>query len=69
HSNTVTLAQVIDGTGSLSQNGTGTLVLNADNTYTGATTIAQGVLQLGNGGTTGSIAASSAIHDNGSLVV
>ncbi|MFT9386233.1 autotransporter-associated beta strand repeat-containing protein [Acetobacter sp.] len=69
HSNMLALSQVIDGTGSLTQNGTGTLVLSADNTYTGTTTIAKGTLQLGNGGTTGSIAASSAIHDNGSLIV
>ncbi|WP_199897905.1 autotransporter-associated beta strand repeat-containing protein, partial [Acetobacter papayae] len=66
-SNALTLTQVIDGTGSLTQAGTGTTVLSADNTYTGATTITQGTLQLGNGGTTGSIA-SSAIHNNGSLV-
>ncbi|MBO9516590.1 MAG: autotransporter outer membrane beta-barrel domain-containing protein [Porphyrobacter sp.] len=33
----------------------GTTVLTADNTYTGGTTIAAGTLQLGNGGTSGSI--------------
>ncbi|MFT8587074.1 autotransporter domain-containing protein, partial [Acetobacter papayae] len=67
-SNALLLSGVIDGTGSLTQAGTGTTVLSADNTYTGATTITQGTLQLGNGGTTGSVA-SSAIHNNGALVV
>ena len=45
----------ISGTGALQQNGTGTTIFTADNTYTGGTTIAVGTLQLGNGGTTGSI--------------
>src|ERR1700746_2693507 len=44
----------ITGTGSVQQNGTGTTVLLADNTYTGGTSISAGTLQLGNGGTTGS---------------
>ncbi len=42
--------------GSLTKVGTGTTILSGDNEYTGLTTIAQGVLQLGNGGTTGSVA-------------
>ena len=45
----------ISGTGAVEQNGTGTTVLSADNTYLGGTTINFGTLQLGNGGTTGSI--------------
>ncbi|WP_155499980.1 autotransporter domain-containing protein [Pseudomonas chlororaphis] len=39
----------------LTKAGLGTLVLSADNTYSGGTTIADGTLQLGNGGNTGSI--------------
>lgn len=39
----------------LTKTGLGTLVLSADNTYSGGTTIADGTLQLGNGGNTGSI--------------
>ncbi len=54
-SNLVTLPGVISGTGALTLAGTGTTVLTADNTFTGGTTISAGTLQLGNGGTTGSI--------------
>ncbi|TMV04688.1 autotransporter outer membrane beta-barrel domain-containing protein [Brucella haematophila] len=70
HSNAVTQSAAITGNGGLQQLGTGTLILAADNTYTGATTIAAGsTLQLGNGGTTGSIATSSAVTDNGTLAI
>ena len=47
---------VISGAGALRQNGAGTTILTADNTYGGGTTINAGTLQLGNGGATGSIA-------------
>ena len=52
---TSTFAGMISGTGSVRQDGTGTTVLTAANSYSGGTTISAGVLQLGNGGTTGSI--------------
>ncbi|MBR0666409.1 autotransporter outer membrane beta-barrel domain-containing protein, partial [Roseomonas hellenica] len=48
-------AGVVSGSGTLRQEGTGTTVLTGANTYTGGTTITAGTLQLGNGGTTGSI--------------
>ncbi|WP_208620766.1 autotransporter-associated beta strand repeat-containing protein, partial [Brucella rhizosphaerae] len=55
----------VGGTGALQQNGTGTTVLAADNSYSGGTTINAGTLQLGNGGTTGSIAGD--VANNGTL--
>jgi fibronectin-binding autotransporter adhesin len=46
--------------------GTGTQILTGANTYTGGTTIAAGTLQIGDGGTSGSI--SGNITNNGALV-
>lgn len=46
----------ITGAGSLTKTGAGTLLMTTDYDYTGMTTISAGRLQLGNGGTTGSIA-------------
>ncbi|WP_162239974.1 DUF4214 domain-containing protein [Methylobacterium sp. Leaf99] len=43
--------------------------LTGVNTYTGATTISAGTLQLGDGGETGSIAGTSSITNNGILAV
>jgi fibronectin-binding autotransporter adhesin len=54
-SDTFTFGGVISGAGTLQQIGAGTTVLTGTNTYTGGTTISAGALQLGNGGTSGSI--------------
>lgn len=45
----------INGVGSLEKVGTGVLILSGDNAYSGGTTITAGTLQIGNGGTSGSI--------------
>ncbi len=60
----LTLAQVISGTGSITQAGSGTLRLTGANTYTGATSVTAGVLQIGAGGanaTAGSLGSSSGV--------
>lgn len=62
----LTLAGTVGGPGTLNKIDAGALVLTADNTYTGGTTIASGVLQLGNGGTSGSIQGN--VANNGTLV-
>jgi outer membrane autotransporter protein len=54
-SDTALFDGTIFGSGTVTQAGTGTTVLTGNNTYTGGTTISAGTLQLGNGGTTGSI--------------
>ncbi len=64
--NNVQLASVISGSGSLIKAGSGTLTLSANNTYTGGTTISAGTLQVGAGGTSGSIAGN--VIDNGIFV-
>jgi len=46
---------VISGTGALTYNSAGKLILSANNTYSGGTTISAGTLQMGDGGTTGSL--------------
>jgi len=66
--NTTSLAASLTGTGSITKSGTGTLVLYGNNTYTGGTTINAGTLQIGNGGTTGSLSATGAITNNATLV-
>jgi autotransporter-associated beta strand protein len=57
------------GTTGLTINTTGgTTALTATNTYTGATKIESGTLQIGTGGTVGKLSASSAITNNGVLI-
>jgi len=56
------------GNGTLTKSGPGTLILSNDNTYTGATTISTGTLQIGSGGTTGSLANTGGIVDNSALI-
>src|SRR5690606_21551986 len=54
-SDSLTFGGVVSGTGSLSQAGSGTTVLTGTNTYSGGTSITAGTLQIGAGGTAGSI--------------
>ncbi len=66
---TVLNDQLVTNGTSLKKTDLGTLIITRDQTYQGDTTIDDGVLQLGNGGTAGALAAGSAIHDNGTLAI
>ena len=67
-SDSLSLRQTISGGGTFTQAGGGTTILTGVNTLTGITTITAGTLQLGTGGTTGSIASTSIVND-GTLVI
>ncbi|MCX6880055.1 MAG: autotransporter-associated beta strand repeat-containing protein, partial [Verrucomicrobia bacterium] len=67
--NTISSNVIQTGIGTLTKDGTGTLTLSGANTFTGTTTISAGTLQLGNGGTTGSLSTSSTITNNGTLII
>lgn len=62
---TATIASTLTGGGGVTKSDLGTLVLAGDNTYAGGTTVSDGVLQLGEGGTRGSIVGD--VTDNGTL--
>ncbi len=62
----ISYGKVISGTGSMIKDGPGALTLSGENTYTGGTAISAGTLQLGNGGTSGSITGN--VSNNGRLV-
>ncbi|RST51865.1 autotransporter-associated beta strand repeat-containing protein [Variovorax sp. MHTC-1] len=61
----LTLTGAVGGSGALTKTDAATLVLAANNTYAGGTTISAGTLQLGDGGTTGSIVGN--VANNGTL--
>src|SRR3989442_6699022 len=54
-SDAVTIANDISGTGGLNQIGNGTTILTGTNSYSGGTTISGGTLQVGSGGTSGTL--------------
>jgi autotransporter-associated beta strand protein len=60
-SGTLTVSGVTSGAYALTKTGTSTLTLTGTNTYTGATTISAGTLQIGDGGTTGSLNTSNTL--------
>ena len=66
-SDSVVVSNVISGTGSLTQAGSGTLILDGSNTYTGRTVISAGTLQVGDGGTSGTLGL-GAVSNNSALV-
>ncbi|MBB2974189.1 autotransporter outer membrane beta-barrel domain-containing protein [Mesorhizobium sp. RMAD-H1] len=62
---TATIASELAGSGKLVKTETGTLILTGKNSYTGGTEIDEGTLQLGEGGTSGSV--EGAITNDGTL--
>ncbi len=65
---TITSAGLVNIT-SLTKAGAGKWILSGTNTYTGATTISAGTLQIGAGGTSGAISSTSGITNNGTLAI
>jgi fibronectin-binding autotransporter adhesin len=64
--NNVTLTGNIYGGGGLTKYGTGLLTITGNNSYAKGTTISAGTLQVGNGGTTGTLGAGS-VNNSGTL--
>ncbi|MGJ7507098.1 autotransporter outer membrane beta-barrel domain-containing protein [Variovorax sp. GT1P44] len=62
-----TYAGMLTGTGGIEKTGAGKLTLTTDQAITGTTTIAAGILELGNGGTAGKV--NGPIVDNAALVI
>ena len=63
-SDTVTESVAISGTGTLTQAGTGTTILTANNTYSGVTSVNAGTLQIGNAGSTGTLGSGNVTLSN-----
>lgn len=63
-SGNIALGGVLSGNGSLTKSGTNTLTLTGANTYGGATVISAGTLQVGNGGTTGTLGAGNVTNNS-----
>lgn len=64
----VTNTGSITGTGSVTNDGPGTVILAANNSYSGGTTINAGTVQVGNGGATGSLNATAPVVNNGTFI-
>jgi fibronectin-binding autotransporter adhesin len=65
---TLTVSGAISGGGTVTLDGTGTIILANNNSYTGGTFINAGTLQVGNGGGSGSLYSFGAIVNNSLLV-
>jgi fibronectin-binding autotransporter adhesin len=64
---TISVPNVISGSGTLSQNGSGTVTLSGVNTFTGAVTVAQGTLQIGNSAALGTTNGTTTISSGATL--
>jgi autotransporter-associated beta strand protein len=70
--NGIVSGNIVEGTGSSNlspfKDGSGVWTFTGSNTYSGATTVNAGTLQIGAGGTTGSLGAGSVVLSGGDLV-
>lgn len=62
--NAATITNDIAGSGTLTKAGDGTVSLTGTNSYTGLTTISAGTLQVGNGGTTGTLGSGAVVNNS-----
>jgi fibronectin-binding autotransporter adhesin len=67
NASTVYSGRIFDS-GALTKIGSGLLTLTGSNTFSGMMTVSSGTLQIGNGGTTGSLAGGGSITNNATLV-
>jgi autotransporter-associated beta strand protein len=65
----ITIGGAISGAGGITKNGSSTLTLSANNTYTGATTISAGTLEVSSTGLLGGGSYFAAISNAGSLLL
>ncbi|NLS97836.1 MAG: cadherin-like domain-containing protein, partial [Planctomycetaceae bacterium] len=62
-SNNLTVANAVLGDIGIEKSGTGTLALTGTNTYSGTTTISEGMLQIGGGATTGTLGTGDVLNN------
>jgi autotransporter-associated beta strand protein len=58
----------VSGTGTITKDGSGTVILPGDNSYAGSTTINAGTVQVGNGGPTGKLTATAPVVNDGNFI-
>jgi autotransporter-associated beta strand protein len=66
-SNDYTISNAISGTGTVQKLGAGTLTFSGGNSYTGVTTVTQGVLKLGATNALGTIAGNTVVSDGAAI--
>jgi autotransporter-associated beta strand protein len=65
---TLTVSGAISGSGTVTNDGSGTVILANNDSYTGGTTVNAGTLQVGNGGSSGQLNANGTITNNSTLI-
>ena len=68
-SNSYTVTAAINGTGTVTHDGSGTTTLTANNGYAGGTTVNAGTLGIGNGGGSGAVGSGGLLIDTNGAVV